>query len=275
VVDDLGERFLFNADPAGELAGRDVVARAISERMAERSLDNVWLDLRPIGAAKARVRFPNIVATCAGHGIDITEQLIPVAPAAHYQMGGVRTDLFGATSVPGLFAAGEVASTGVHGANRLASNSLLESLVFAARAVEAVLGEGERAPLAAPEPAAEMELEEVAPEQLAEARRQLQEAMWSTAGIVREREGLARTAARLALLADAVPELPVDPHLCELRGMLGTSSLLVEAADYREESRGAHFRRDHPSVESRFLGTVIQKRGVPLEFRPIEPARTS
>ena len=275
VVDDLGERFLFNADPAGELAGRDVVARAISERMAERSLDNVWLDLRPIGAAKARVRFPNIVATCAGHGIDITEQLIPVAPAAHYQMGGVRTDLFGATSVPGLFAAGEVASTGVHGANRLASNSLLESLVFAARAVEAVLGEGERAPLAAPEPAAEMELEEVVPEQLAEARRQLQEAMWSTAGIVREREGLARTAARLALLADAVPELPVDPHLCELRGMLGTSSLLVEAADYREESRGAHFRRDHPSVESRFLGTVIQKRGVPLEFRPIEPARTS
>jgi L-aspartate oxidase len=273
VVDDLGERFLFNADPAGELAGRDVVARAISERMAERSLDNVWLDLRPIGAAKARVRFPNIVATCAGHGIDITEQLIPVAPAAHYQMGGVRTDLFGATSVPGLFAAGEVASTGVHGANRLASNSLLESLVFAARAVEAVLGAGERARLEPPGPVGDLELEKFIPERLSESRRQLQQAMWSSAGIVRDRQGLARTAERLAELVELVPEEPVDPHLGELRGMLGTSALLVEAANYREESRGAHFRQDHPAVESRFLGTVIQKRGSPLEFRKIENSR--
>ena len=273
VVDDLGERFLFGADPAGELAGRDVVARAISQRMAERRLDNVWLDLRPIGAAEARLRFPSIAATCAGHGIDITTQLIPVAPAAHYQMGGVRTDLLGSTSIPGLFAAGEVASTGVHGANRLASNSLLESLVFAARAVEAVLGVGERARLGAPEPVGELELEEVSQQQVTETRQELQEAMWSGAGILREGGVLERTKARLARLAESMPDLPVDPYLSELRGMVGTSSLLVEAADYRAESRGAHFRSDHPEVEARFLGTVIQRRGAPLEFRSIDPAR--
>lgn len=275
VVDDLGERFLFGADPAGELAGRDVVARAISQRMKERKLDHVWLDLRPIGAVKARVRFPSIAATCAGHGIDITEQPIPVAPAAHYQMGGVRTDLAGATSLPGLFAAGEVASTGVHGANRLASNSLLESLVFAARAVEAVLGAGERARLGPPEPVGELELEARSQQELAGIRRGLRDAMWSGAGIVREARGLERTAARLALLSDALPENPVDPGLAELRGMLGTSSLLVAAAAYRAESRGSHFRRDHPDPAARFLGTVIQKRGMPIEFRPIEPPGTS
>ena len=273
VVDDLGERFLFQADPAGELAGRDVVARAITERMAESSLDNVWLDLRPMGAARARLRFPNIVATCAGHGIDITEQPIPVAPAAHYQMGGVRTDLSGATSIKGLFAAGEVASTGVHGANRLASNSLLESLVFAARAVEAVLGTGEQARLSLPEPVGELEWEEVSPDRVAEGRRQLQEMMWSTAGIVRQQRGLGETAAKLRRLAEELPELPVNPDLLELRGMVGTSELLVEAAQFREESRGAHFRRDHPEVSSRFLGAVVQQRGIPLEFRQIDKPR--
>jgi L-aspartate oxidase len=273
VVDDLGERFLFQADPAGELAGRDVVARAISERMAERSLDHVWLDLRPMGAARARLRFPNIVATCASHGIDITEEPIPVAPAAHYQMGGVRTDLNGATSVAGLFAAGEVASTGVHGANRLASNSLLESLVFAARAVEAVLGDGHTGHLEAPAPPGEIELEDLGSDRLSAIRLELQETMWRSAGIAREKDDLASASARIGDLAETLPDLPLEPHLGELRGMLGTSSLLVEAAAFREESRGAHFRLDHPAVRSRFLGTVIQKRDAPLEFRPIEPAR--
>lgn len=273
VVDDSGERFLFAADPAGELAGRDVVARAISQHMEERGLDHVWLDLRPIGASQARVRFPSIAATCASHGIDITGEPIPVAPAAHYQMGGVRTNLHGASTVPGLYAAGEVASTGVHGANRLASNSLLESLVFSARAVEAVLGEGERARLSPPEPAPDLELEDINPERLAASRLTLQEAMWSGAGIVREKEGLARTGARLQALTEMLPEAPVDPRLGELRGMLGVSELLVEAASFREETRGAHSRSDHANAEERFLGAVIQRRGVPLEFRPVEPAR--
>ncbi|MGH7665868.1 MAG: L-aspartate oxidase [Candidatus Dormibacteria bacterium] len=270
VVDDLGERFLFNSDPAGELAGRDVVARAISERLAERRLEHVWLDLRPLGATRARVRFPNIVATCAGHGIDITKEPIPVAPAAHYQMGGVRTDLLGATSVPGLFAAGEVASTGVHGANRLASNSLLESLVFAARAVEAVLGAGERGRLADPEPPGELELEDMPQKPLAELRRMLQQEMWAGAGIARESVGLAHAATRLEELREGLPEVPVAPALAELRGMLGTSALLVEAASCRAETRGAHFRRDHPEAESRFLGAVVQRLGESVEFRQIE-----
>jgi L-aspartate oxidase len=275
VVDDLGERFLFAADPAGELAGRDVVARAISQRMEERRLDHVWLDLRPIGASQAGVRFPSIAATCASHGIDITTEPIPVAPAAHYQMGGVRTNLEAATTVPGLYAAGEVASTGVHGANRLASNSLLESLVFSARAVEAVLGEGERARLAPPDPARDLDLEDVNPEHLSRSRLTLQEAMWVGAGIVRDREGLARTGSRLRALAETLPDAPVDPRLAELRGMLGVSELLLSAARYREESRGAHSRSDYPNPEERFLGAVIQRRAVPLEFRPVEPARSS
>ncbi|HEY6538196.1 MAG TPA: L-aspartate oxidase [Candidatus Dormibacteraeota bacterium] len=275
VVDDLGERFLFRADPAGELAGRDVVARAISERMVERSLDHVWLDLRPIGASRARIRFPNIVATCAGHGIDITREPIPVAPAAHYQMGGVRTDLAGATTVPGLFAAGEVASTGVHGANRLASNSLLESLVFSARAVEAVLDIGEQARLEAPVEGGRLELEEVRPEELNARRSELQDLMWAGAGIARDHSGLVQTRSRLAGLADSLPEIPVEPGLAELRGMVGTSALLVEAADFRQESRGAHFRSDHPVVEAGFLGAVVQRRGLPLEFMAIEAAAAS
>ena len=273
VVDDLGERFLFGADPAGELAGRDVVARAIKQRMEERGLEHVWLALRPIPAAQARVRFPSITATCARHGIDVTKQPIPVAPAAHYQMGGVRTDLMGATTVPGLFAAGEVASTGVHGANRLASNSLLESLVFSARAVEAVMGGGQGGRLPRPEPPADLELEPVLRAGVEEDRRRLQEAMWSGAGMVRDRGGLSLVGARLDEIVERTPELPVEPHLCELRSMLGTSRLLVQAAEYRRESRGAHFRSDHPTLDDQFLGTVVQRRGSALEFRPVEPAR--
>ncbi len=270
VVDDLGQRFLFRADPEGELAGRDVVARAISQRLAERHLDHVWLDLRPIGSAHARVRFPSIVATCAGHGIDITKEPIPVAPAAHYQMGGIRTDLFGATTVAGLFAAGEVACTGVHGANRLASNSLLESLVFSARAVEAVQGEGERPRLPEPE-IRRLPAPEPLPEGwLPERRQRLQRAMWLGAGISRDAEGLAELGLELERLRQEVPDQPARPELAEYRGMVGTGSLLVEAAAFRAESRGAHFRRDHPEIDSRYLGSVIQRQGAPLEFRPKE-----
>jgi L-aspartate oxidase len=180
----------------------------------------------------------------------------------------------GATTVPGLFAAGEVASTGVHGANRLASNSLLESLVFSARAVEAVMGAGKSAPLPQPEPLGSLELEPVRRQRVDEDRRWLQEAMWSGAGMVRDREGLGLTGVRLDQLVERIPELPVEPHLCELRSMVGTSRLLVRAADYRRESRGAHFRSDHPAADEEFLGTVVQRRGSAIEFRPVEPARS-
>ncbi len=268
ILDDLGERFLLEADPAGELAGRDVVARAISRRMEERHLDHVWLDLRPIPAEQAKVRFPSITATCASHGIDITREPVPVAPAAHYHMGGVRTDLGAATTVAGLYAAGEVASTGVHGANRLASNSLLESLVFSARALESVMGAGESPALGELGPA-----EELRPEALGSAageriRAALRQTMWAGAGITRDQEGLEQARTQLRELAAELPELPVEPAALELRCMLGTSGLLVEAAAYREESRGAHYRRDHPAADDRFLGAVVQQRDRGLEFRP-------
>jgi succinate dehydrogenase/fumarate reductase flavoprotein subunit len=119
----------------------------------------------------------------------------------------------------------------------------------------------------------DIELEDLGSDRLSAIRVELQETMWRSAGIVREKDDLDRASARIGDLAETLPDLPVEPHLGELRGMLGTSSLLVEAAAFREESRGAHFRLDHPAVRSRFLGTVIQKRGAPLEFRPIEPAR--
>ncbi|MGH7610127.1 MAG: L-aspartate oxidase [Candidatus Dormibacteria bacterium] len=268
ITDDLGQRFLYQADPAGELAGRDVVARAIHRRMEERGLDHVWLDLRPIGEATVLVRFPSIAATCALHGIDITREPIPVAPAAHYQMGGVATDLSGATTVPGLYAAGEVASTGVHGANRLASNSLLESLVFSARAVEAVQGLGEsrrpRPPDPGPAPGPVP-----AQEGADGVRERLRAAMWSGAGIVRDREGLAGARAVIDGELARLPEQPHDPVWWELRAMLGTSRLLVEAADFRRESRGAHFRLEHPQSDDRYLGAVIQRLGMGTEFRPV------
>ncbi len=267
VIDDQGERFLFRADPAGELAGRDVVARAIHQHLEERQLDHVLLDLRPIGGARAPVRFPSIAATCLRFGIDITREPIPVAPAAHYQMGGVATDLNGATTVPGLYAAGEVASTGVHGANRLASNSLLESLVFSARAVEALAGVGESRRL--PAPTGTPESTPAGGRDWAPARARLREAMWRGAGIVREEQGLERVATLIEEELAVLPDQPPEPEAWELRAMLGTSQLLVEGARFRQESRGAHFRREHPQADDRFLGAVLQRLGRDLEFRPV------
>ena len=141
IVNRDGKRFVLDVDPRGELAGRDVVARAIWDELQRSGERCVFLDCAPLGD-RAPVRFPTIAATCARYGLDITREPIPVSPAAHYMIGGVRTDLDGATSVPGLYACGEVAYSGVHGANRLASNSLLESLVFSQRAMHAALGMG-------------------------------------------------------------------------------------------------------------------------------------
>ena len=148
IVNRDGRRFVLDADPRGELAGRDVVARAIWEELQRSGEPCVYLDCSPLGA-RAAMRFPTIASTCAKYGLDIASDPIPVAPAAHYMIGGVRTDLDGATTVPGLYACGEVAHTGVHGANRLASNSLLESLVFSKRAVQAALGWAAESPAGA------------------------------------------------------------------------------------------------------------------------------
>ncbi|PWD50231.1 L-aspartate oxidase [Serinibacter arcticus] len=248
LIDDAGRRFMVDVHPAAELAPRDVVARAIAEQEARQG-SPVRLDATRLGAAAVAQRFPTIVAACAERGLDITTEPVPVTPAAHYWMGGVRTDLAGRTSVPGLWAVGEVACTGVHGANRLASNSLLEAAVFARR-VAAALGEEPRA--AAPSdgawslPAA-VELDD-APGAADWDRGQLQELLWEHAGLTRDGEGLARAASVLAgfatpsLLPDAM--LGLSARDIEDANMLLAARALVAAAAARTGSLGAHTRRD-------------------------------
>ncbi|WP_348788200.1 L-aspartate oxidase [Leifsonia sp. NPDC080035] len=237
-----GERFMLDVHPDAELAPRDVVARGIAVEMAAQDGRPVVLDATALGADFLARRFPTIGAACRAAGLDWSREPIPVTPAAHYAMGGVATDVHGRTSVPGLFAVGEVACTGAHGANRLASNSLLEGLVFAHRAVD-VLGEPwPEAPAWLDEPAAGIVA--VAPSDGADDgdrpfdRSRLQDILWSASGVHRDRTGLERAAVELA--AFAMPAPGEDANLLQL------GRLVVAAALSREESRGAHFRSDFP-----------------------------
>lgn len=259
VVERSGRRFLFDSDPAGELAGRDVVSRAIWEHLSRTGEPHVFLDCRPIGT-RAALRFPAIHRVCREYGIDMTAEVIPVAPAAHYTIGGVRTALDGATSVAGLYACGEVASSGVHGANRLASNSLLESVVFAHRAAAAAVSAiGERAPAivaGAPQspPAGP------APTDTARLRRRLQDALWEGAGMVRDSRGLERAAAECAaVLAAAGESASLDAQ--RVRSWATTARLVCTAAAIREESRGCHLRADFPVSSDQWRGEVVTHKG--------------
>ena len=240
------ERFMSKYHPAAELAPRDVVARAITSEITDaesrREAAVCYLDLRHLEPEHVRARFPRIAQTCAKFGLDITRDLIPVRPAAHYLMGGVRTDLHAASSLPRLFAAGEAACTGVHGANRLASNSLLEGLVFGARAGVAM------ARLSAVQPcrAATAALEGAsAAANGGEARRTLQKLMWQKAGVVRSRESLRDAEEQIERAIAMLPQ-PSDRAHYELWNLHQTAQLLVRSALARQESRGAHFRTDFP-----------------------------
>jgi L-aspartate oxidase len=267
VVDVDGRRFLQDADPRGELAPRDIVARSIWEEMARSGSASVFLDCRGVGARLAE-RFPTIVATCRSHGVDPVEQPIPIAPAAHYTIGGVVTDLDGATTVPGLYACGEVARTGVHGANRLASNSLLEGLVFGRRAaLAAVAGlAGRRAGSVTELPAVAVEtrLADLAAEQ------ELRELMWSACGISRTGPALTAAGAVIAQMGEEGEEGMA--WLALRRGRLARTAarLIVEAALYREESRGAHHSGDFPSSIDRWRVSHVmwKKRGVAVVHNP-------
>ncbi|HWP85346.1 MAG TPA: L-aspartate oxidase [Terriglobia bacterium] len=249
--DSEGRRFLPEYHELAELAPRDVVAAAIHAELQRSGARCVYLDARSLGAEFLRRRFSNIYEACLAQGLDMARQPIPVAPAAHYTIGGVRTGLDGKTSVPGLWACGETACTGVHGANRLASNSLLECFVFARRAAESAAREGGaagRAPLAAaarwsPQPCAREEWEPFA------------RLLTQQVGLVRESEGLRQA------LKEFCAQSPDPGAACERSDRLLLARLMAQAALLREESRGAHRRRDFPNPEPRWQTHIVFQKG--------------
>ncbi|MBC8162606.1 MAG: L-aspartate oxidase [Roseiflexaceae bacterium] len=263
-----GERFMSRYDERGELAARDVVSRAIASEML-RSDQPVCLDLRHLDPVATYAHFPTIAAVCKQSGLDITRDLLPVAPAAHYMMGGVRTSSWGETTLPGLYACGEVACTGVHGANRLASNSLLEGLVFGGRVVQRTLERGaawpERLALA-PDFAPDLELAAGINHEDAKARRpdevqpptlaNLQELMWQHVGLERSAAGLTSAADTLSCWHDGLAE----PHSVaehELGNLVQLGALVAQAALARRESRGGHFRSDAPTTDSAWRRRIV------------------
>ena len=238
LVDHTGKRFMQGQHELADLAPRDIVAKAIMRQMLATGKDHVYLDARHFGDEKWRVRFPTILASCRSHGIDPVRELIPVAPACHYSSGGVWTDLNGRTSVPGLYACGEVACTGVHGANRLASNSLLEGLVFARR-IAAHLADGlpaRREPVVDRRTAGLVD---------ADAVPEVQRAMTVGAGVIRSASGLSEAGAVIGKLIEQPASEPGTPGW-EATNLVTVASALIAAATAREESRGAHWREDHP-----------------------------
>ena len=259
-----GERFMPAYDPRAELAPRDVVARAIDYEMKKRGLDCVYLDISHKPARFIIEHFPNIFRQLSEWGIDMTQEPIPVVPAAHYTCGGVVTDMWGCTDLCNLYAVGEVAFTGLHGANRLASNSLLECLVFGRAAARHILENSPSVSASIPEwdesRVTDADEEIVISHNWAELRR----FMWDYVGIVRTNKRLARAAHRIRLLQDEIDEFyqnfRVTHDLIELRNLVMTADLIVRSAMLRHESRGLHYSRDYPEMMPVGGNTVVNPR---------------
>ena len=275
-----GEPFMAAIDERGDLAPRDIVARGILEEMRRTGSPTVFLDMTGLEPGFVRRRFPNIAATCSRLGLDIARDRLPVAPCAHFMMGGVKTGLFGRTSIPGLYAAGEVACTGVHGANRLASNSLLEGLVFGARAGQAILQDagpddpGRERSGSGPEPRPgdlAARVRSIAPEASAAAVGALRQVMWGDAGLVRTAEGLRRAVAAVLEEERGLKERPPTRAGLEARNMLYVGRLIAESALRREESRGSHYRSDFPRPEPGRGRHGIIAPGAPAPDLPLLP----
>ncbi len=263
-----GERFMQRYHPLAELAPRDVVARAIDAEMKRTGDDSVFLDMTHLGKAFLVERFPTIYSTCREFGIDMSVQPIPVVPAAHYMCGGVKTDSEGRTSIPGLYAVGEVACTGLHGANRLASNSLLEGLVFGFRAAVAATAELSQSALPTSavrdwDSGAAVQSDERV--NVAQNWEEIRRLMWNFVGIVRTGKRLARARRRLDMLREEIREyywdFKVTRDVVELRNIADVAHLIVECASRRKESRGLHYTLDYPNSDDHnwLHDTVVSK----------------
>jgi L-aspartate oxidase len=267
LVDEAGHRFMPDVHPLADLAPRDVVAKAIMRVLIGSGTDHVYLDGRHLGGEVWQRRFPTILRSCREHGIDPASELIPVVPAAHYASGGIRTDLNGQTSVPGLFACGETACTGVHGANRLASNSLLEGLVFAERIGAALAGGVTPAGSAAADDRPAFLLDQaVVP--------RLQHLMSARAGVLRSADGLAEAASGLADLSAQGCDKPSE-EAWQATNLHLVASAMVAAARAREETRGSHWREDFPDESQAWLGHLVVTLGPTLStrFEPLPDRR--
>jgi L-aspartate oxidase len=263
LVDFAGNRFMQGQHELADLAPRDVVAKAITRRMHEEGKPHMWLDARHLGAAFWERRFPTILATARSHGVDPVTDLIPVAPACHYASGGVATDLWGRSNVPGLYATGEVACSGVHGANRLASNSLLEGLVFSRRIAQVLPGELRPYADALPD-------HRLPSFVAAEVRTAMQATMTERVGVLRNADGLELAAKALGDLAETPGE--EGTAAWETSNLVSISAALTAAAMLREETRGSHWREDFPERDDDdFAGhfDVVLTDGTPrATFRP-------
>jgi len=259
-----GTRFMPSHDERGELAPRDIVARAIDFEMKKHGLDNVLLDATHLGEAFLKEHFPTVYTRCLSLGIDISRQPIPVVPAAHYTCGGVVTDLHGRTDLPGLYAVGETTYTGLHGANRLASNSLLECVVLGRSCAEDILRRPEPAHPALP--AWDESQVENADEQVVIAHNwdELRLLMWNYVGIVRTTKRLERALHRIKLLKSEIDDyyanFRVNRDLLELRNLVDCAELIVRSALMRHESRGLHYSRDFPNTLPVSFPTVLVRR---------------
>jgi L-aspartate oxidase len=266
--DDMGTRFMLGEHELAELAPRDVVAKAIMRRMHATGSPHVWLDATRLGAERWTERFPSILTSLRSHGIDPVHQMIPVVPASHYSSGGIRTDLDGCSTVAGLYACGEAACTGVHGANRLASNSLLEGLVFGRR-IAAHVGAHLEPGAPPPKPA-----DELRPMAVVRADPSLGTRMSTGAGVLRSVAGLAQVGRYLDECFAAADGVPADIQSWQAANLATVAAALVAAAACREETRGSHWREDFPDRDdARWLGhldTVLDGDGLHTRFVPKE-----
>jgi L-aspartate oxidase len=291
LVDDRGDRFTFEYHPSGELAPRDIVSRAIFNHLQRTTSDpssaHVWLDLRPIPTDTIRRRFPNIIQVCQTYGVDLFQEPVPVAPAAHYWMGGITTNTLSQTTIPGLYAVGETASTGVHGANRLASNSLLECLVFGAQLQN--LGDREWGveskgwEVESGEKIWNLEDWQRQFAQITHWRNALPRLMWQSAGICREQRSLDAAILQVEQWREEFAALPISRSLfnaletprrsiqirhpeaaqlriwSETRNLLEIAYLILKSAALRTESRGGHYRSDYPKTNPAWqVHTLVQ-----------------